>query len=143
MTIALIDLLASRGSIEEQNQAKQKAIEILQKAVEDSPGDPQGYISLLSYERDEAMREEGTLENLTTFEPKYRQLIEKFPQKAEVHSFAAAYYRVLGAEYLDEAVDEIDKARVLEPNNVLYAVTAADAYNIKAAISIRIYSSFE
>jgi tetratricopeptide (TPR) repeat protein len=128
------DLLASRGSFEEQGRARQLALEILQKAVEDSPEDPQAYINHLSLQRDIAMSEESTLENLKTFEPKYKQLAEKFPNKADVHSLLSIYYRVLGAEYLDQAIAEIEKARQLEPNNVFYAVAAADTYNIKAAI---------
>ncbi len=128
------DFLVSRGNLEEQDKARQSALEILQKAVNNSPDDSQGHINLFAIERSIAMTEENTLENLKTFESKYRQLAEKFPREPEVHSFVSTYYRALGADYLSQAIEEIDKARELEPNTILYAIAAADTYNIKAAI---------
>lgn len=128
------DFLASRGSFEEQINSRKLAMEILGKAVQNAPEDHKGHMNYLSLERDIALMEEGTIEKLKSFEQKYFELIEKFPQEPQIHSFAATYYRVLGASYLDKAIEEINKARQLDPNNVLYAVAAADTYNIKAAL---------
>jgi tetratricopeptide (TPR) repeat protein len=132
--IAKGDMLASRGSFEERDKAKQLALEILEKAVDDSPQDAQGRINLLALKQSISMSEKETLENLATFEPQYRKLVEQFPLEPAVYSFVAAYYRNMGPHYLDQAIEAVDKARELEPNNVLYAISAADSYNIKAAM---------
>jgi tetratricopeptide (TPR) repeat protein len=132
--IAKGDLLASRGSFDEREKARQLALEILRKTAEDSPQDVRSQMNLLLLERRVAVAEDSTLERMATFETKYQQLIEKFPEEPAVYSLISGYYRNMGANYLDKAIEAIDKARQLDPNDVLYAISAADAYNFKATI---------
>jgi tetratricopeptide (TPR) repeat protein len=126
------DLLASRGSIEERDKADKHALEVLDKAVHDSPEDVQARINKLATERTIAMAEDPSLEKLESFEPRYKELSQKFPQDARVHAFVSGYYRSLGPNYLDQCIAEIEKARQLDPNEVTYAVAAADSYSFKA-----------
>ena len=132
--IAKGDMLASRGSFDEREKADKFALEILEKAVEDSPEVVQGHINRLAVAQSIAMAEDPSTEKLASFEPQYRQLVERFPQQAATHAVVARFYRNLGPSYLDRAVEEAEKARELEPNDVMHALSAADAYNFKAVV---------
>jgi len=47
----------------------------------------------------------------------------------------AQYYYQLGPNYIDNAIDAIEKARQLSPEKVLYSINAASYYDYKAALS--------
>ncbi|MFA5423401.1 MAG: tetratricopeptide repeat protein [Phycisphaerae bacterium] len=126
------DLLASRGNFEERDKALDLAISIVKETAEKSPQDYKGDINLLLLNQRTLVSRD--INSVLTLEPDYIRLTEKFPDEPQVFALVASYYKNLGPKFVDKAIENINKARQLDPNNVAYIVSAADSYHIKADV---------
>jgi len=129
------ELLASKGAIDERQKAQEKAVNILSRAVETTPKDPEAHINLLLTEQNAQLAAEPGIQQLASFEQRYSDLVEKFPDTPDVYAVQARFYYILGPDYIDSAIKAIEKAQQLEPENVDYIISAASIYDFKAAIS--------
>lgn len=127
-----------RGSLEEGDRADERAVELLEKAVELADADPIAHINLL-LKKLELARRRGDVpvrQRVQALEPEYLSLVGKFPDNADafaalagfhsIHSFYSGYQ--FGLEIMDKGIDAIEKAIALDRENVAYAMTAASLY---------------
>ncbi|MBN1796045.1 MAG: hypothetical protein JW804_05175 [Sedimentisphaerales bacterium] len=135
--IAKGDILATRGAINERQKAQDNAVEILSKAVETTPDNPQANINFLLAEQNMQLSRAEAQDNrelLATFEPRYAELVERFPDSDMLYYAQSQYYfRRLGAENIDKAIEAIEKARQIKPEEVRYSISAATYYDYKSA----------
>ncbi len=130
------NLLASIGKIEEREKAQQRAIEVLEQAVEITGNDPKAFINLLQLKVTIARTVGGTKaeEQTRALEPEYLSLVQKFPSNAEAFLHLAQFYTTLGHKSLDKAIQYAEKATELDNTSVAYAVNAAYLHYLKSSI---------
>jgi len=129
------DIMASRGKLEERQAAKEKALKLLEHAVEVADSDVQAHINLLRIKLIIARNSEPAdrRKNILALEPEYLALTNKFPSSPEAFAALCRFYAPfdtfsLGNSYLDQAISAIEKAMALAPEDVRYATTAAELY---------------
>ena len=132
--IARGNLLASRGNFDEREKASHMALEIIEETIKNSPQDAQSYMNRLSIKRDIAWAGDVSEDIVAQFEAEYKELAERFPDNPVDFPSVSSSYRGSGPKYLDKAIAAIERARSLESDNVMYSLSAASAYNLKAAI---------
>ncbi len=133
--IARGNLLASRGNFDEREKARHMALEIIEETIKNSPQDAHNYLNRLSIKRDIAWAGDVSEDIVAQFEKEYEELAERFPDNPVVFASVSSFYRGIGPKYLDKAIAAIERARSLESDNVMYSLSAASAYNLKAAIT--------
>lgn len=122
-------ILTSKGMLDQRERALKEAFEIISNAVERAPNDSQGHIYqlLLKQQVEAASSTEELFEDwLVKLEPSYLELIKKFPNEARVYAILSNLYRAMGPKHVDNAIDAIEKAKELEPENISYAFSTAD-----------------
>ncbi len=128
------DLAASRGSTEQQKQENRKAIDLFAETVSNDPNNAWGQTQYLRMKQSYEFFEQENI-NLEIYEPNYLGLVEKFPNEAIVYEALSSYYILRGSEYIDEAIQNIEKASHLEPDNLPYKLALADLYGLRFEIS--------
>lgn len=137
-------LAAAGGSRSEQARAQKQADEILAEGVRAAKDVPDVHIDVLA--RKLETMEQGTVaavrERMQTLESEYEGLTQRFassPQafaaKAQFYSYFAAYLdSAAAADQLDKAITAAEKASVLDPNSVEYAILTAGCQYRKSSI---------
>lgn len=120
------EILASRGDIEGRNKSREKAMEIIEQAVEASGNDVRARIDLLAMKSMFAVEQDG--EQLQSLEPEYLSLVEEFSSSARAYSALNGFYMRLGHKYFDKALEAAERAMELDAENVNYAINAANLY---------------
>ena len=130
------NILASMGKFEERQKARQRAIEVLEQAVEIAGNNPKAHINLLKLKFMIAQVIGGTQaeEQVRALEPEYLSLVQKFPSNAKVFSNLTQFYMALGHESLDEAIQYAEKATELDNTSVAYAANVANLHYLKSSI---------
>lgn len=107
-----------RGILNAMDKAKTDAIEILEKGVTANQDDVQAKLNLL----DISIQGKG-LSDVKAEEPNYLQLIEDYPDEAEVYARVGNYYN-MSAKKVD-AYEMLSKAIELDEKNINYVLSAA------------------
>jgi len=123
--IANGEIQAARGNVEERQKAANKALEVLQQAVNIAGDNPRAHVNLLQVKR--MVAEGGGREKIAAMEPEYLKLAEMFDSSADVYAALGGLY-LLDPNNLDRALQAIEKAAELDKENVSYAVSVADLY---------------
>jgi len=130
------ELLASKGDIEGKEKAAERAEQYLAEAIESYPENVEAHINLLVMKplimsmRDAAL----TQERIEQLEPEYEQLIGKFDSSAQAYAAMAGFYSMLKSEKLDQAIEKIEKAVTLDPDEISFVITATNLYYRKFSI---------
>lgn len=117
---------ASRGFTQAEQEYFERGLELLRQAVEKNPDNPRARINLLNMRFDNVRRSSSSQEDLLQLESDYLKLADDFPSSPEVYFAICRYYTSFGYEYLDQAIQAVNKALELAPENVEYAITAAN-----------------
>jgi tetratricopeptide (TPR) repeat protein len=120
------EIAASKGNLEERDEAREQATQILEQAVEVDPDKPKAHINLLTMKL--VLAQNISREEILALEPEYLSLTQRFGSAAEAFSTLAGLYLRLGHKYLDKAIEAVEKAVELDPQNVAYARVAANLY---------------
>jgi len=121
------EILASRGNLQERDKTRERAKELLERAVELSGADDaRAQINLLAMKP--VFAQMTTREQLQSLEPEYLSLVEKFDSSAQAYSALAQFYLHLGYKNLDKAIEAFEKAIELDRENVVYAINVANLY---------------
>ncbi len=126
------EIAASKGNLEERDEAREQATQILEQAVEVDPDKPKAHINLLTMKL--VLAQNISREEILALEPEYLSLTQRFGSAAEVFSTLAGLYLRLGHKYLDKAIEAVEKAVELDSQNVAYARVAANLYYNKFSI---------
>ncbi len=118
------EMEAAKGNFDAKKAASDKAVEILKEAVNSCSNNPQAYINYLNYQQSLAG---GDKEKLAGFESEYLSLARQFSEHSMVFAALSDYYQLKFMD-IDKAIDAIEKARALEPENVSYAISSANLY---------------
>ena len=118
------EILASKGNLEERDENRKQATELLEQAVEVLGADVRAHISLLSMKS--MLAQVGGGEQIQSLEPEYLSLVEKFDSSAQAFSALAGFYSRMGYKYLDKAIEAAEKAVELDRESVAYATNAAN-----------------
>ena len=118
------DIAVSIGRVEEKGKAMKEAEELLQEAVARAGDNPRAHTNLLRM-RTINVRETN-VEQIPSLESEYLQVVEKFGSSPEAYWALAQFYSVLGHKSIDKAIEALDKAIELDPENVLYAIFATN-----------------
>jgi tetratricopeptide (TPR) repeat protein len=120
------EILASKGNLEERDENRKRAVELLEQAVGVAAADVRAHISLLAMKS--MLAQAGGREQIQSFEPEYLSLVKKFDSDAQAFSALAAFYSRLGNKYLDKAVEAVEKAVELDRENVVYLISTANLH---------------
>ena len=132
------EMEAAKGNMDAKIRGQEEAIELLKEGVKATNDGVKANITLLNMKRylsfaqaNLALASSGQRKELLAMEPEYLSLAAKFGSSAEVISALVGFYADfrLGPTYLDKAIEAIEKAIVLDKNDVDYAVTAASLYS--------------
>ncbi len=132
------DILAARGNIAERDKAAERAVALMEQAIEVAGDSPAAHTGLLSLKLALAggTGADAMKDRLQTVEPEYLALLEKFDSSPEAFAAASDFYRVysiysgsrLGADYLDRAIETGERAVALDNENVPYRIDLANLY---------------
>ena len=130
-TFAKSDIFVSRGETHAKKNAAEQAEEILKKAVEAADDDPLAHINLLKMKPVFArFRDAKKLkEQIEPFEPEYLSLVDRFDSSAQAYAALAQFYRFLGHQKFDEAIEAMERARQLDKENIDYIMSLAELYS--------------
>lgn len=120
------EILASKGNLEERDENRKRAVELLEQAVGVAAADVRAHISLLAMKSMLAQMSGG--EQIQSLEPEYLSLVEKFDSSAQAFSALAGFYSRLGHKYLDKAVEAVEKAVELDREGVVYLINTANLH---------------
>lgn len=120
------DILASKGNLEERDENRKQAVELLKQAVGVTADDVKAHISLLVMKS--ILAQTGGEEQIRSLEPEYLSLVKKFNSNAQAFSALAGFYSRLGHKYLDKAIEAIEKADELDKENVTYLISTANLH---------------
>ncbi len=125
----LADAIYLQGQIKEQlgqagslDPAAKAAEKILADTAAAAADNPQAHINLLAFETTQAAADQ---EKRKTVEQKFISLSKKFPDSPDVFATLARFYSLGSAESLPAAIEAIETAIKLDPNNVHNHITAA------------------
>jgi tetratricopeptide (TPR) repeat protein len=130
------ELFAARGKFDERNKATEQAVALLEQAAQMAEADPSAQINLLTLKLRLA-RDSGSAtprEQVETLEPQFLSLVNTFGSSAKAFAVLSAFYSEysvyagprLGPENLRKAIEAAEKAMELDPEDVSYAINAAD-----------------
>jgi tetratricopeptide (TPR) repeat protein len=146
------ELFASRGNVEERDNATQQATALLEQAVQIAGAEPlvsakaravaaKAHINLLALKLMLAKSSPDKIgtqvnERIRALEPEYLSLVRNFGSSAEAFAAISQFYSVYSAysgprlvpENLDKAIEAIEQANKLDENNVAYAINAANLH---------------
>ncbi|HUU16725.1 MAG TPA: tetratricopeptide repeat protein [Sedimentisphaerales bacterium] len=138
------ELFASRGNLEERDNAIKEATALLEQAVQIAGTEPKAHINILALKLMLAKSSgpELVTERIRALEPEYLSLVRNFGSSAEAFAAISQFYSVYSAysgprlvpENLDKAIEAIEQAFRLDGNNVAYAVNAANLHYRRFAI---------
>jgi len=143
-TLTKGEILASRSGSEEKDKAVKEAMEILERAVQAAPNEPQAHINLLSLKL-MLIKDEDTVnqkKQIEALEPEYLSLVSSFNSSPKAFAAMSQFYLVyssftgprMGSEKLDKAIEAIERAIKLDEQNVLYSINAANLYYRKSSL---------
>jgi tetratricopeptide (TPR) repeat protein len=118
------EILASKGNLEERDENRKQAVELLKQAVGVTAADVRAHISLLAMKS--MIAQTGGEKQMQSLEPEYLSLVKEFNSDAQAFSALAGFYTKLGHKYLDKAIEAIEKAVELDKENVTYMIGAAN-----------------
>lgn len=118
------NIAASRGDLDQKDEAVERAKKILEQAVEVASDNPRTHINLLQLKLTLAL-ERRSREQVEALEPEYQSLVDKFNTSAEAFSALCAYHRLVGLKNIDKALEAAERAIELDKENVGYALQAA------------------
>jgi tetratricopeptide (TPR) repeat protein len=124
------EILVAKGVLDAANNARQEAIKILIKGVENLPDEPKSYLNLYNTRLTEAGTNPDKYKEL---ESDLVDLTEKFGNSALPYFAMVQLYQV-NPKDIDKAIAAVKKAIELDRQNVSYAVTAANLYYRKYSI---------
>ena len=138
------EIFASRGDFEERDITTKEALALLGRAVEVAENDPMAHINLLELKLLLARRSgyAQLQQQVRSLEPEYVSLMDKFSSSAEALAAVSDFYAIysiysgpqLGAQNLDKSIQALEKALALDPENVAYAMNAANLHYRRCAI---------
>jgi tetratricopeptide (TPR) repeat protein len=117
------EILASKGNLEERDENRKRAVELLEQAVGVVATDVRAYINLLAMKT--ILVPAGDREQMQALEPEYLSLVEKFGSSAQAFSALGRFYSILGPKYFDKATEAFEKAAELDRENVAYLISTA------------------
>ena len=123
---------SSKGVLDAEKTASEKAEEILQEAVEIAPDNPKAYIYLL--ETKLSTLDISDEEAMQALRDEYNTVVENFSSNADVYASLSNFY-TKNLDTLDLAIDAINKAINLDSQNVELVISAANQYRRKAHIN--------
>jgi len=126
---------AGRGDFEARERSTQQAEALLTECVEGAEDNVRAHINLLSLKLTLAGREGQ--EAIESLEPEFLSLVEKFDSSARAFAMLSGYYSLIGPKNIDKNVAAIDKAVLLDQENVLYLIGAATMNYFKFSIDGR------
>ncbi|MDD5064187.1 MAG: hypothetical protein PHQ35_05440 [Phycisphaerae bacterium] len=118
------EILASKGNLEERDENRKQAVDLLEQAVKVAPSDVKAYVSLLATKS--MLAQAGGVEQIQSLEPEYLSLVKKFDSDAQAFSALTGFYARLGYKYLDKAIEAAEKASELDKENVVYMINIAN-----------------
>ncbi|UCC97216.1 MAG: tetratricopeptide repeat protein [Phycisphaerales bacterium] len=132
------ELLAARGKSDERDKATEQAVALLEQASQMAEADPSARINLLTLKWRLA-RDDGSAtpqEQVESLEPQFLSLVNTFRSSAKAFAVLSAFYSEysvyagprLGPENLRKAIEAAEKATELDPEDVGYAINAADLH---------------
>jgi len=121
------NILSSKGSFREADKMLQEAQQVLKQAIDVLPEEPELYTDLISIKLLAAEEPEQR----EVLEPEYLAIVDKFNSSPEVFAVLSQYYL---ADYtkINEAIEAIEKAVALAPENVDNILSAAELYYRRA-----------
>jgi len=133
---------AERGLFSERDKAAVEAKTLLEEAVKIAPENPLSHINLLKLKLVFAQREPQAKEEIKALEPEYTSLVRDFPSSAEAYIALSEYYSAMaiyslsdvGLASLDKAIDAVEKAVELEPENVDHVINAMHLHDRKFSV---------
>ncbi len=117
-------ILASKGVLNADENARSEAGKILTKCIELNPNEPRAYINLYSSQLADAKNDKDKIKKI---ESDLIKLTQKFPNSPYA-CFALAQVYVRNPKEIDKAVAAVEKACELDKQNVAYAITSATLY---------------
>jgi tetratricopeptide (TPR) repeat protein len=120
------EILASKGNLEERDENRKRAVELLEQAVGVAAADVRAHITLLAMKS--MLAQAGGREQMQSLEPEYLSLVKKFDSDAQAFSALAGFYSRLGHKYLDKAIEAVEKAVELDRENVAYLINTANLH---------------
>ena len=128
---------SSKGSLGAVQKADEKAMEILQRAVDISRDDVDAYVSLLDMKLRSVWKEVGTdwksSEKVQALEGDFKSFVDKFSSDAKSYASLARFYQ-LDIRDIDKAVEAIGKAVELDSQDINSAMMLAELYYRKFSI---------
>jgi tetratricopeptide (TPR) repeat protein len=132
------ELEATKGNIEARAKSQEEAISLLTEGVKATNDSVTANINLLDMKHGFSFAQANADVNSTDFrkqllamEPEYLSLVAKFGSNSETLASLAGFYGDyrLGPNYLDKAIEAIEKAIALDNNNVNYVLIATNLYS--------------
>jgi tetratricopeptide (TPR) repeat protein len=128
---------SSKGLLGAAQKAAEKAEEILQRAVDMSPDNPEVYINLLDMKFKSVWGEVGAdwrdSEKVQALQKEFESLVHKFGSNAKAYVSLARFYQ-LDIKDIDKAVETIEKAVELDSQDINGMMIMAGLYYRKFSI---------
>ena len=124
------DVLAEKGDVKEKENARQKAMELLTKAVSLAENNVKAHVNLLMVKH--AFAQTKSVEEAKAMESEFLALTKKFNTSSEAFSALAGFYFQGGYQNYDKAIAAYEKAIELDSNNVNYAINVANIHYYKS-----------
>jgi len=137
--VAQGEVLASSGKLEARQEGDRRAVEILQNAVKIADSSVEAHTNLLAKKLLIARNDDtDQMRNkILALEPEFESLVQRFSTDGRAFAALADFcsdFR-LGSDYLDKAIEAIEKAVSFDKENVDYAFSAASLYYKKFTLS--------
>lgn len=124
-------ILAAKGVLNADVNARQEAIKILLKGVGNLPNEPKAYINLYGAKLDQAGQDAEVSKQI---ESDILNLTEKF-KDSPLPYFAVVQLYSKNSKNIEKAIVAAEKAKQLDSNNVNYVLTLADLHYRRYSIS--------
>ena len=124
-------ILAAKGVLNADVNARQEAIKVLLKGIANLPNEPKAYINLYGVKLAQAGQDAEALKQIETDIVK---LTEKF-KDSPLPYFAVVQLYSKDPKTMEKAIAAAEKAKQLDSNNVNYSLTLADLYYRRYSIS--------
>ena len=112
------------GKINAIENSRQKAMDIINEGIDLNPNSPKIYIDAL---RLKLSFDSKDIDKIRDLESEYKALLVKFPSNSEVYYALATYYQ-FDIKNLSKALETIEKAIEIEPDNIDYIKLASNTY---------------
>jgi len=127
-------LSSSRGNLAAETEALDQAVSLLEKATQVAPDSPRAHINLFLMKLALARRSDSPKDQIAQLRQDIDALARKFPDEPEIASAVSRYYADyslyaspdLAPKLLDQAIQNAELARKHRPDNVAYAIRAAE-----------------